>query len=123
MSTPAPGRRAFNVCIAAGMAAPWAARAQAWPSKPIRWVVAYPAGGGSDFLARQLAAQLGKQLGQSIVIDPVVAARIPVTAALYWTGSQAGFDGNRVAARLQAAGVPTYDVGHQRVRHAQGAAT
>ncbi|MBL0095007.1 MAG: tripartite tricarboxylate transporter substrate binding protein, partial [Piscinibacter sp.] len=25
--------------------------AQAWPSKPVRWVVAYPAGGGSDFLA------------------------------------------------------------------------
>ena len=35
----------------------------------MRWVVAYPAGGGSDFLARQLAPQLGKQLGQPIVID------------------------------------------------------
>lgn len=44
--------------------------AQAWPeAKPIRWVVAYPAGGGSDFLARTLAPSLGKQLGQSIVID------------------------------------------------------
>jgi tripartite-type tricarboxylate transporter receptor subunit TctC len=32
-------------------------------------VVAYPAGGGSDFLARQLAPQLGKQLGQTIIID------------------------------------------------------
>ena len=49
--------------------APLAARAQAWPNKPLRWVVAYPAGGGSDFLARQLAPQLGKQLGQTIVID------------------------------------------------------
>jgi tripartite-type tricarboxylate transporter receptor subunit TctC len=43
--------------------------AQTWPSKQIRWVVAYPAGGGSDFLARQLAPQLSKQLGQPIVID------------------------------------------------------
>jgi tripartite-type tricarboxylate transporter receptor subunit TctC len=43
--------------------------AQTWPSKSIRWVVAYPAGGGSDFLARQLAPPLSKQLGQSIVID------------------------------------------------------
>ena len=33
---------------AVGALAPLAARAQAWPAKPIRWVVAYPAGGGSD---------------------------------------------------------------------------
>jgi tripartite-type tricarboxylate transporter receptor subunit TctC len=45
------------------------AHADAWPAKPIRWVVAYPAGGGSDFLARQLAPQLGKQLGQTLIID------------------------------------------------------
>ncbi|MBL0122420.1 MAG: tripartite tricarboxylate transporter substrate binding protein [Betaproteobacteria bacterium] len=43
--------------------------AETWPSKPLRWIVAYPAGGGSDFLARQLAPQLGKQLGQPVVID------------------------------------------------------
>lgn len=43
--------------------------AQPWPAKPLRWVVAYPAGGGSDFLARQLAPQLSKQLGQPIIID------------------------------------------------------
>lgn len=45
------------------------AHADSWPAKPVRWVVAYPAGGGSDFLARQLAPQLGKQLGQNLVID------------------------------------------------------
>jgi tripartite-type tricarboxylate transporter receptor subunit TctC len=61
-------RRALGAFLLAGLA-PLAAQAQAWPSKPIRWVVAYPAGGGSDFLARQLAPQLGKQLGQNIVID------------------------------------------------------
>jgi len=49
--------------------APLTARAQEWPAKPIRWVVAYPAGGGSDFLARQLAPALGRQLGQTIIID------------------------------------------------------
>jgi tripartite-type tricarboxylate transporter receptor subunit TctC len=55
--------------IACGMRA-GEANAQTWPqAKPIRWVVAYPAGGGSDFLARALALPLGKQLGQSIVID------------------------------------------------------
>lgn len=51
------------------LAAPGLAGAQAWPAKPLRWLVAYPAGGGSDFLARTLAPQLSKQLGQPIVID------------------------------------------------------
>ncbi|WP_343638580.1 tripartite tricarboxylate transporter substrate binding protein [Roseateles sp.] len=69
-----PVRRSLLMSGAAGsaaMALGWSgpARADAWPSKPIRWVVAYPAGGGSDFLARQLAPVLGKALGQTLVID------------------------------------------------------
>ncbi|MFX1679407.1 tripartite tricarboxylate transporter substrate binding protein [Mitsuaria sp. CC2] len=48
---------------------PATAHADTWPSKPIRWVVAYPAGGGSDFLARQIAPVLGRALGQTLVID------------------------------------------------------
>lgn len=62
-------RRLFGLASIAALAAPGLAIADTWPSKPVRWVVAYPAGGGSDFLARQLAPQLGKQLGQTIVID------------------------------------------------------
>ena len=62
-------RRALAGLAAVAALAPVVAQAQAWPAKPIRWVVAYPAGGGSDFLARQLAPQLGKQLGQTLVID------------------------------------------------------
>ena len=54
---------------AAALGWPGAARADSWPSRPVRWVVAYPAGGGSDFLARQLAPVLGKALGQTLVID------------------------------------------------------
>jgi len=64
-----PSRRLFAALALAAWLAPLQGHAQAWPAKPIRWVVAYPAGGGSDFLARQLAPQLGKQLGQNIVID------------------------------------------------------
>lgn len=62
-------RRALGALALAALATPLAVHAQAWPAKPIRWVVAYPAGGGSDFLARQLAPQLSRQLGQNIVID------------------------------------------------------
>lgn len=71
MSHATLSRRSFNLTLAATVAAPLGAQAQSagWPNKPVRWVVAYPPGGGSDFLARQLAAQIGKQLGQSVVID------------------------------------------------------
>jgi tripartite-type tricarboxylate transporter receptor subunit TctC len=54
--------------LAPGLA-PFAVRADAYPERPIRWIVAYPAGGGSDFLARQLAGQMGKILGTTLVID------------------------------------------------------
>jgi tripartite-type tricarboxylate transporter receptor subunit TctC len=68
--TSALTRRHFNLALAGALVSAGPAHAaDAWPSKPIRWVVAYPAGGGSDFLARQLAPQLGKQLGQTIIID------------------------------------------------------
>lgn len=67
--TPTLTRRALAGLALAAALSPSFAQAQAWPAKPIRWVVAYPAGGGSDFLARQLAPQLGKQLGQALVID------------------------------------------------------
>lgn len=45
------------------------AQAQAYPAKSIRWVVPYPAGGGSDFLARTIGQQLASQTGQSVVVD------------------------------------------------------
>lgn len=43
--------------------------ATAYPDKPIEWVVPYPAGGGSDVVARTLAEPMGKALGQTIVIN------------------------------------------------------
>lgn len=45
------------------------AAAQAFPAKPIRWVVPYPAGGGSDFLARTIGQALAAQVGQTVLID------------------------------------------------------
>ncbi|WP_028998320.1 Bug family tripartite tricarboxylate transporter substrate binding protein [Azohydromonas australica] len=43
--------------------------ADVFPSKPIRWVVPYSAGGGSDALARTVASQMSTQMGQQIIID------------------------------------------------------
>jgi len=47
--------------------AAWAA--EIYPSKAVRWIVAYAAGGGSDVLARTVGAQLSTQIGQSVIID------------------------------------------------------
>lgn len=45
------------------------AQAEAWPSKPLRIVVAYPAGGTSDAVVRQLAEKLAPALGQPVVVE------------------------------------------------------
>jgi tripartite-type tricarboxylate transporter receptor subunit TctC len=51
--------------------ATWAATAMAdtWPSKPIRIIVPYPAGGTSDILARSLAPGMQAALGQPVVVE------------------------------------------------------
>jgi len=54
---------------AAALAATSWARAQDYPSQPIRWVVPYPAGGGTDTIARTLADVMRAPLGQALVID------------------------------------------------------
>ena len=43
--------------------------AQTYPSKPIRLIVPYPPGGGTDFVARIVALKMPEVIGQNLVID------------------------------------------------------
>lgn len=74
---------ALGMAATLALASPDALAQKAFPSKPLRWIIAYPAGGGQDFLARHLSVQMGKQLGQSIIIDnrPGAAGIIGTEAA------------------------------------------
>ncbi|WP_439607033.1 Bug family tripartite tricarboxylate transporter substrate binding protein [Hydrogenophaga sp.] len=64
-------RRTFLGCAAAlTSAAPLSVFAQSdFPNRPVRWVVGYPPGGGTDALARNVGQQLSSQLGQPVVVD------------------------------------------------------
>ena len=65
------------------LAMPLATLAQAYPNKPIRWILGYPPGGGTEFIARTVANTLSAQLGQPIVIEnrPGAAAIVGAEAA------------------------------------------
>ena len=67
---------------AASLLAPLAAYAQGFPQKPIKLIIAFPAGGPTDITMRQLADNAGKILGQRVIIDnkPGAGGTLPAQA-------------------------------------------
>jgi tripartite-type tricarboxylate transporter receptor subunit TctC len=64
-------RRQIVLSLAAASLAPClsAARAQAWPDKPVKWILSQPPGSGPDNVARVIAERLHKPWGQTVVIE------------------------------------------------------
>jgi tripartite-type tricarboxylate transporter receptor subunit TctC len=61
-------RRDAVASLAALAVVPWA-RAQAWPARPVRIVVPFPAGGTTDIVARAIAPELQRAFGQTFLVD------------------------------------------------------
>lgn len=76
--------------IAASLLGAGFAHAQAFPEKPVRWIVPWPPGGGADVLSRMLSGRLAEVLGQPVVIEN--------------RGGAAGNIGAEIAARAPADG-------------------
>jgi tripartite-type tricarboxylate transporter receptor subunit TctC len=76
------------LCVLAGLAGP--AIAQPYPSRPVRVIVPWPVGGGTDMLARPIAQKLSERLGQQVVVDN--------------RGGASGIVGSEIAAKAPADG-------------------
>jgi tripartite-type tricarboxylate transporter receptor subunit TctC len=66
--------------LVAAAGGPAMAQAPSCPSKPVKWIVGYPAGGGADYLARTIAAQMSGQMGQQVIIETRAGARALIGA-------------------------------------------
>ena len=67
------------------------AHAQQFPSKPIHMIIPWPAGGSTDVLGRALGVEIGKRLGQPVVIDNRAGAAGKIGTALAATSPADGY--------------------------------
>jgi tripartite-type tricarboxylate transporter receptor subunit TctC len=62
-------RAALALAALASTLAPSGAAAQAWPARPVRWILSQPAGSGPDLIARAVAERVARMWEQPIVIE------------------------------------------------------
>jgi tripartite-type tricarboxylate transporter receptor subunit TctC len=66
-------RRCFTLLLAAGVAvlalATQALAQSEWPARPVRAIIPYPPGSGTDFIIRGITERLSRQLGQQVVVE------------------------------------------------------
>ena len=61
--------RGFSAATSAAFVIPRARAADPWPTRPIKMLVSYPAGGANDLVARSVSAAMAEALGASVVVD------------------------------------------------------
>jgi tripartite-type tricarboxylate transporter receptor subunit TctC len=86
------------VCLS-GVSIAGLAQAQSWPTKPIKFIVPYPPGGGTDVIARIVQEPLAKELGQQVIIDNRGGAGGSIGSAL---AAQSASDGYTVLFTLSS---------------------
>ena len=93
----------IKVCVAVGLlgSSIGCALAQNYPTRPIRMIVPFAAGGGTDVVARVIAPKLGQQLGQNVIIDNRTGASGNVGAEIVARATPERLDG--VIKAVQAA--------------------
>ncbi len=72
----------FTLCLAGFALGGGSASALDYPTRPVRWVVGYPAGGATDILARLIGQKLSEALGQPFIIDNKPGAGGNIGAAI-----------------------------------------
>jgi tripartite-type tricarboxylate transporter receptor subunit TctC len=86
------------VCLC-GVSIAGLAHAQSWPTKPIKFIVPYPPGGGTDVIARIVQEPLAKEIGQHVIIDNRGGAGGSIVSAL---AAQSPSDGYTVLFTLSS---------------------
>jgi tripartite-type tricarboxylate transporter receptor subunit TctC len=91
-----PRRRLFACALAfaaviGGGLSPALHAEQGWPSKPVKLVVGYAAGGATDVLARLVAVKLGEGLGQPVVVENRAGANSNVGAEVVAKAAPDGY--------------------------------
>ena len=84
-------RSLIQIAAASVAAASLGVHAQAFPSKPIKLVIAFPAGGPTDITMRQLADNAGKILGQPVIVENKPGAGGTLPAQLLQTSAADGY--------------------------------
>jgi hypothetical protein len=123
-------RNALVALLAASVSTvlPATAAAQDYPSRPIRMLVGFSAGGGVDAIARTLAARLSEQLGQNVVVENRPGATSTIAANVLVSSPPDGYtvfladSSLLIAAREGVAGAGGAGMGSDRARQERGRA-